>query len=175
MTTPPRPAVTFRAAYHVALLAASALLASPAAAQESEPAERGMFVTVSSPITSDIVNGVRERVARAQRDKPVTKVVFDFNPDGKEASSGDFFACAGLAKEITRLPVKTIAFVHAPVIRHSVLPVLACQQLVMSSDAVLGPVLTDPATPPDADDLAHYARVAGKAREALVLKMLDRS
>ncbi|HEY1377169.1 MAG TPA: NfeD family protein [Gemmataceae bacterium] len=175
MTTHPRPAVTFRAAYHVALLAASALMTTPAPAQETEPPERGMFVTVTSPITSEVVNGVRERVARAQRDKPVTKVVFDFNPDGKEASSGDFFACAGLAKDITRLPVKTIAFVHAPVTRHSVLPVLACQQLVMSSDAVLGPVLTDPNTPPDADELAHYARVAGKAREALVLKMLDRS
>src|SRR3954452_14246172 len=99
MTAHPRPAAILRAAYRVALLAASGLLVAPAPAQEPDPAERGIFVTVANPIPSEVVSGLRERVARAGRDKPVTKVVFDFNPDGKAASSGDFFACAGLAKD----------------------------------------------------------------------------
>src|SRR5206468_862904 len=36
---------------------------------------------------------------------------------------------------------KTIAFVHAPVTGHTILPILACKEVVMSPDARLGPVL----------------------------------
>jgi membrane-bound ClpP family serine protease len=155
----------------VAVLTVVGLTVGPALGQEPEPAERGIFVTVPNPITSEVVNGLRERIAR---NKGVAKIVFDFNPDGKEASTRDYGPCLDLAKEIGRLQANTIAFVHGPVGRHTVLPVIACQQLVMASDAVLGPVLTDPATQPDEDELAYYARVAGKGREALVLKMFDR-
>jgi membrane-bound ClpP family serine protease len=164
-----------RAGCWAALLAASVLFSPRAYCQNPEPAERGIFVTVTNPITSEVVNGIKERIARSQREKGLAKIVFDFNPDNKEASSGDFFASAGLAKEITRLPIQTIAFVHGPVTRHSVLPVLACQELVMSQDAVLGPVVTDSKTPPDEDEMALYARIARKGREALALKMIDRS
>jgi membrane-bound serine protease (ClpP class) len=150
------------------------LFAAPALAQEPE---RGIFVTVSNPITSEVVNGIKERVARAQKDRPVNKFVFDFNPDGREASTADYGPSHDLAKIIKSLNVQTIAFVHAPVTRHSVLPVLACQELVMSpaNGVVLGPVVSDAAVQPDEDELAYYARVAGKAREALALKMLDKN
>src|SRR5271167_2110455 len=111
----PWSAVRIRAAYRVALLAAAALFAVRASAEEPVPTERGIFVTIANPITSEVVNGIKERVARVQRDKPIAKIVFDFNPDGKEASSGDYFACAGLAKEITKLQIQTIAFVHGPI------------------------------------------------------------
>src|SRR5437588_1185972 len=101
MTTHRRAIVLcLRAAYRAALLAASALLVAPAPAQEP-PAERGIFVTVANPITSDIVNGIKGRIAMAQRDKPVAKVVFDFNPDGREASSNDYGPCYDLADAIS--------------------------------------------------------------------------
>jgi membrane-bound ClpP family serine protease len=140
-----------------------------------EPVERGIFVTVGNPITSEVVNGIKERLALVQRDKPVAKFVFDFNPDGREASSIDYGPCLDLADAIAELNGKTIAFVHGLTMRNTVLPVLACQELVMSSTATLGPVV--PEKEPPFNDLkrAVYERVAGKSREALVAKMIDRS
>ncbi len=162
-----------RGACRAALVAISVLHAVPLSAQEP-PAERGIFVTVANPITSEVVNSIRERVARAQRDKPVAKIVFDFNPDGKEASSRDYGPCLDLADAISQLATKTIAFVHGPVLRHTVLPVLACQELVMSSDAVLGPVVSDQDGPLNDLKRGAYERIARKGREALVEKMFDR-
>jgi membrane-bound ClpP family serine protease len=140
-----------------------------------EPAERGIFVTVGNPITSEVVNGIKERLALVQRETPVAKFVFDFNPDGREASSVDYGPCLDLADAIAELNGKTIAFVHGPTMRHTVLPVLACQELVMSSAAALGPVVPDKEPPLNDLKRAVYERVAGKSREALVAKMIDRS
>jgi membrane-bound ClpP family serine protease len=140
-----------------------------------EPVERGIFVTVGNPITSEVVNGIKERLALSQRDKPVAKFVFDFNPDGREASSLDYGPCLDLADAISELPGRTIAFVHGPIMRHTILPALACQELVMSSTAVLGPVVAEKEPPLNDLKRAAYERVAGKSREALVLKMIDRS
>ena len=39
--------------------------------------------------------------------------------------------------------MKTIAFVHAPVTGHTVLPVLACQERVMGKGGALGPIVVD--------------------------------
>jgi membrane-bound ClpP family serine protease len=144
------------------------------AAEEPETAERGIFVTVANPITSEVVNGIRGRIALAQRDKPLSKVVFDFNPDGRESGSVDYGPCLDLADAISELN-GTIAFVHGPTLRHTVLPVLACQDLVMSSDAVLGPVATDKDGMLNDLKRGSYERIARKGREALVLKMFDRS
>jgi membrane-bound serine protease (ClpP class) len=165
-----------RVVFPTALVVAGVFVACPVRGQPPEP-ERGIFVTVANPVTSEVVNAIKERIARAQRDKPVQKFVFDFNPDGRETSTAEYGPSHDLAKFIKNLNVQTIAFVHGPVTRHSVLPVLACQELVMSpaDGVVLGPVLVDPAGSPDEDEVAYYARVAGKAREALALKMLDRS
>src|SRR5438874_1427384 len=95
-TVPVRLAAVCRAV----LLLTVAVGGGPAAAQEAESPERGIFVAVANPITSEVVNAVRERVARARRDKPVAKFVFEFNLDGKEASSPDYGPCRDLAKEI---------------------------------------------------------------------------
>src|SRR5207248_8374870 len=124
----------------------AAVFVAAAIGQEPEPTDRGIFVTVANPITSEVVNGLRERIARA---KGLTKIVFDFNPDGKEASTRDFGPCLDLAKELSQLPVVTVAFVHNAAARHTVLPVLACKETVMSPDAVIGPVRPDAVGPPD--------------------------
>jgi membrane-bound ClpP family serine protease len=166
--------VNLRAVYRTAFLAAGVSFALPVLGQEPDPADRGIFVTVANPITSEVVNGIRERVARAQRDKPIAKIVFDFNPDGKEASSRDYGPCLDLADAISQLETKTIAFVHGPALRHTVLPILACQELVMSSDAMLGPVVADQDGPLNDLKRGAYERIARKGREALVLKMFDR-
>ena len=45
-----------------ALLVAGALFSTSVLSQEPEPAERGIFVTVTNPITSEVVNGIKERI-----------------------------------------------------------------------------------------------------------------
>lgn len=158
------------------MIAVACFRAGPLPGQELDKPERGIFITVANPITSDVVNNIRTRLALGTKDKNVAKVIFDFNPDGKESSTIDYGPCRDLAMEIKKLPLKTVAFVRGPVTRHSVLPVLACQQLIMSSNAVLGPIQLDANSRPDDDALAMYAQIASqssKGREALVLKMLD--
>jgi membrane-bound serine protease (ClpP class) len=140
---------------------------------DSEP---GIFLTVQNPITSEETNRIREKVERAIRERRVAKIVFDFNPDGKEAAARDFGPCRDLARYLSQLhQITTVAFVHNKVTRHTVLPVLACKELVMAPDAVIGDVLPDQAGPPDEDEIRAYSRLAGRGREPLFLKMLDKS
>src|SRR5438093_5835716 len=140
---------------------------------DSEP---GIFLTVQNPITSEETNRIREKVERAVRERRVAKIVFDFNPDGKEASARDFGPCADLAKYLNQLhQITTVAFVHNKVTRHTVLPVLACKELVMAPDAAIGDILPDQPGPPDEDEVRVYTRLAGRGREPLVPKMLDKS
>jgi membrane-bound ClpP family serine protease len=175
MSTHPRLA----AQRTVFLAVAAYLIASPAApavAQEPAPGDEGIFLTVPNPITSDATNRLKESIDRAVREKRVRKIVFDFNPDGKESGSRDFGPCSDLAEYLSQLPqVMKIAFVHNKTTRHTVLPVLACDELVMSPNASLGEVLPDQVGPVSKRVLQTYAELAGRPREALVLKMLDPS
>jgi membrane-bound ClpP family serine protease len=158
----------------IAVIAATTLAHAPGAAQDAV-AESGLFLTVPNPITSEVTNRLKESIDRAVREKHVQKIVLDFNPDGKEASSRDFGPCSDLADYLAQVPqVMKIAFVHNKTTRHTVLPVLACDELVMSPEASLGDVLPDHAGPPSKRVQQTYADLAGRAREALVLKMLDR-
>ena len=61
------------------------------------------------------------------------KIVYDFNPDNQASGSTLFGPCLDLADYLLTVPdVTTIAFVHAQVNRHTVLPVLACQEIVIA-------------------------------------------
>jgi hypothetical protein len=145
--------------------------------QEAEQVvEEGLFITVPNPITSEATNRMKERVEGAISGGKIRKIVFDFNPNGQAAASRDFGPCHDLAKYLERQhQISTIAFVRAKTTRHTVLPVLACKEVVMSSEATLGDVLPDEVGPPDDDEMRVYARIAGRGREALVLKMLDKN
>ena len=73
-------------------------------------------------------------------------VLCDFNPEGRRSECDDFGACYSLATYLSRLPtetpgVLTVAYVHGEVRRHSVLPVLACREIVFSAQAKLGQVV----------------------------------
>ena len=67
--------------------------------------EEGLFVSVPSPITSDVVARIMLRVdaARKNPSRPVRKVVFDFTPGDKEANSASFGPCSDLAAYIQSL------------------------------------------------------------------------
>ena len=115
---------------HVAVLVwvLASAVSAPAQAHDD-----GLFVTVPSPITSEAVNRIKNEVKqrRNSETRPVKKVVFDFNPLGpdrtpKDAHTGEFGPCSDLAQFIASLQeVQTVAFVHAKVSGHTVLPVLA--------------------------------------------------
>src|SRR5262245_63220748 len=121
------------------------LVPSPARAQEAPQAD-GVFVTVPNPITEGAINSqIKPAIDHARNDprRNVKKVIFDFNPDGKDSATGSFGPSYELAKYIRILRdngIMTIAFVHGKTTRHTVLPVIACEELVMSSGAQIGEV-----------------------------------
>jgi len=159
-------------------LALAILAGQPARADD--PAETdGIFETVQNPITDATLTQMQNRIDRAlgQTGRRIRKVVFDFNPGDAEAASPNYGSCRDFAEYIQKLKdngIATIAFVHGKTTRHTVLPVLACNDLVMATNARLGDVIAGNELVP-ADVAAMYARVAGKANEAIVLKMLDRN
>jgi membrane-bound serine protease (ClpP class) len=117
------------------------LSAMPVQAQTAE----GLFVTVPNPITSDAVERITKQIdTRVHNElrRPQT-IVFDFNPDGKPASTAKPGVCSDLTFYIRGLQGKgilTVAFVHNKLTGHSVMPALACQELVMSKDASIGQI-----------------------------------
>lgn len=177
----PAPPLARTAWAWVGLLAL--LLPAPSARAEAEPAVEGLFVTVSHPITTEVVSRVKGATERALgrargADAPnrSLKIVYDFNPDGRAASS-DFGPCYELAVFLSELhDVHTIAFVHGETTRHTVLPVLACRDIVFSSAGRLGDVrrgedLTRPIDPVIQE--AYRKVVQGRRCPAVVSKMFD--
>jgi membrane-bound serine protease (ClpP class) len=149
----------------------------------------GLFVSVPNPITQDAVNLIKTKVAYAfeRQKRNVKTIVFDFNPNGPAATS-DYGPCLTLKNYLSDLwqrrvklrdgypQVNTVAFVHNKVTRHSVLPALACAELVMSKDASIGNVVPPGSAErlPDEVELA-YRKLADKSRWGdLVLRMLDK-
>lgn len=159
------------------------------------PAARGddgLFVTVHNPITSEVTSRVKEITTRAVeryreaeraaggKERHTFTIVFDFNPaaQGAQASpSGtrDFGPCHDLAEHILHLQdVTTVAFVRSEVSRHTVLPVLACKEIVMAEGAAIGDVLRDQTEPLSNSKREAYREAVRGRSLAIVLKMLDR-
>ncbi|MCS7047299.1 MAG: hypothetical protein NZO58_13150, partial [Gemmataceae bacterium] len=114
---------------------------------QEQPTKDGLFISVPNPITSEAVDQIRKRIDAALKGlkkRSLTHVVFDFNPGGQPNATSDFGPCNTLKKFIRELQtgqvdpawprITTVAFVHGVVTKHSVLPVLACDQIVMSSE-----------------------------------------
>jgi membrane-bound ClpP family serine protease len=165
----------------IVFASALALLALPAVGRADDPAppDDGLFVTVSNPITTDVVNRIEETIDRARNraGKPVRKVVLDFNPDKKKSATKEYGPCYELAKYLQSLQdVFTVAFVQEEVSRHTVLPVLACKELVMAPGSRIGEIVARDAPPPPDTEIDFYVRkVARPALAAVVLKMADKN
>jgi membrane-bound ClpP family serine protease len=157
----------------VALFAS--LFTTPAAAQE--PQAGGVIETVNNPITEGVVSQIRSRVeaARTNPRNNVKKVIFNFNPEGRDAATDSFGASYELAKYIRLLRnngVQTIAFVNGKTTRHTVLPVIACDQIVMSSGAQIGAVSSKVGELRGIEPGA-YVEMAGLMKAGPVMKMFD--
>src|SRR5262249_49890160 len=151
------------------------LSAGPALAQGNEDA---LFVTVPNPLNSDAVTRISNLVTnrRNTEGRAVRKIVFDFSPGGKPALTTTFGPCSDLAKFVRELQgVQTIAFVHAKVSGHTVLPVLACKELVMSKEGSLGEITTEGVRPLQQDEeLTYKLRFDRDSHLAIVKKMYDK-
>lgn len=146
----------------------------------------GLFLSVPSPITDAEVNRIEQKVKDAveRQKRNIRTIVFDFNPGGKPASTSKPGSCIELKNFIQRLQLgrvnpayprmTTVAFVSDKVTRHTVLPVLACSQIVMSSKGSIGDVH------PEGEILATevkqaYQEVASHLSSPdLILKMIQR-
>ena len=154
---------------------------STAAFAQNALSDEGLFVSVPNPITSEAVARIKNRVeaARANATRPIRKAVFEFNPNGKDASTVEFGVCYELASYISRLnDLTTIAFVSGNVSGHTVLPVVACRELVMSRTSSIGDIVKAGDAPAAQSVLAFYDEVLGTSREplrAVIRKMADKA
>jgi membrane-bound ClpP family serine protease len=158
---------------------------APAAWGQGRDRATGLLVSVPNPIDERAVTLIRNQIEEAVRanrgDRPRIKtIVFDFNPVAAKAATPDLHICLKLADyivEVRNRPggVRTVAFVHGEVTRHAVLPVLACNDLIMGTDAVIGDVRGDPPELIDPTMKFAYEKYAGiksPGSPDLVLKML---
>jgi membrane-bound ClpP family serine protease len=136
----------------VAALGLFVAVERPRAQEASGARNDGLFISVPQEITSAAVNQIKLKVEEAVRRRgKVTSaltLVFDFNPSGLPSSSSSFGACMDLAEFISSLrlgranaaypTIKTVAFIHNEVSKHSVLPVLACFEIIMGNEVDRG-------------------------------------
>jgi membrane-bound ClpP family serine protease len=108
----------------------------------------------------------------------VFKVVFNFNPGDQANRSDSFGACYELASAIQRLQekgVRSVAYVRGEVSRHSVMPVLACSEIVLSRVplATLGPVGSADRPLKDVEKLQYDALAKGRFPLVVIRKLYD--
>ncbi|MFZ1933930.1 MAG: NfeD family protein [Thermoguttaceae bacterium] len=169
------------------LFAALATLAAPAFARDEPKAPRqiGRFIQVALPISDQTAKHVRQVVGRAidraKRDNARLTLVFEFRaPKGqKDAGRGsDFSQSYSLANYLSSDElngVRTVAYLPNSVEGHAVLPVIACQEIIMAKDATLGAAGIDEKTISPTMRSA-YSEIAGRrwtVPVVIALGMLD--
>ena len=143
----------------------------------------GQFFTVTEPITSETVQKIRAATREfvdanalgAQGKRPI--LVFEFVPGEVAPGTSNRGVCSDLADVISSLSGArmTVAYVPQPLQGFAVLPVVACDEIVMGNASSLGPI-TPEGQPFDAA-YSGYVRVLAirKTRDPdLLMGMLNR-
>jgi membrane-bound serine protease (ClpP class) len=160
----------------------AAVAAAVGPARESVAVE-AVAVEVRLPITgtrdTQVEAAILRQLDRLKRgnERGVLVLRFDSADDGSGGGS-DFGRSLELARFLcdARLAgIKTVAFLPAGASGHAVLVALACEEIAMAADAVLGPANVDE---PAVDDAmrAAYAQIATRRRTvppAVALALLD--
>lgn len=141
----------------------------------------GLVINVQSPITSDTVTHIKSQVnthldPQSARTRP-SVIIFDFNPEGKAASTPEIGACRNLAQFLHQIQsINTVAYVHAKVSGYTVLPVLSCKELVMGKEGLLGEVVGEGVEPLQEPDKNYFKFYFNRDDQyVLVQKMYDRA
>lgn len=155
--------------------------ANPAPAQKEqavEPTPLGQFLRLKSPITDEALGAVRrlsvDLQAKATAENRKAVLVLELS-----AGTSQFHHAYALAKFLTGEPlsrVTTVAFVPEKVTGYNVLVALACQEIVLHPDAMLGDIGRGSRLPPD--ELTIVRELAAKRHnkrvtEALALGLSD--
>ena len=166
----------------VSLVAAVGVGSGHATAQ----APVGVYLAVASPLTSEAVTRIDNTLA-AKFGKladagagTVGVAIFDFNPTDKPAAGANYGASYDLAAVIAkqRGRATTVAYIHDKVSGHAVLPVLACQQIIVGPKAALGEVVGPGEPSLTGVPEASYATIVGESRPTFVAvarKMFDKN
>ncbi|MFM8538150.1 MAG: NfeD family protein [Planctomycetaceae bacterium] len=147
-------------------------------------APEAVLVPVRLPITgtrdTQVTAAILRQLDVLRRAAPERGVlVLEFTGGGEgDPAASDFGRALELARFLTdaRLTgVKTVAFLPQGVSGHAVLPVLACEEIVMPADAVLGPAHVPGATI-DAPVRVAYGEIAARRRTvppAVAVSLVD--
>jgi len=168
----------------VALVALGTLLCgSPAAAKEETTSPMGMSVRIRLPIDSDVVERVKRFAARAlqraeeEQRAPVLIFQFEIPKEQEEfARTTDPMDALKLARMIQDIGnARTVAYAQRSIPGHAVLVAMACEEIMIPGDALLGPVGAQPGTIRQAERGA-YTEIAESRRTlptAVALWLLD--
>src|ERR1700722_11813333 len=118
-------------------------LAQAAGEKKPDKLDGGLVLQVRGTTLTDLKREVEPFIKRFESEKQknpelygVFKLILDFNPDGDANENDKFNICAQMAEDLaelrTKRQVQSIAFVHGKVGRHTLLPLLACSEIVMS-------------------------------------------
>ncbi len=171
------------------LLAAcvSGVRASTAQAPDQPPAnaptrQPARFFAVPSPLTDAAVNGIVSsaqaflRTMAERRIEPT--LVFEFAPARTESNT-ELYLASRLADEISTSLAgakRTIAYVPGSVSGYGVLPILACDEIVLGEGATLGPITPDGQAISPVAEVTIRSVAARKGRSVSLLNgMLDPS
>ncbi len=170
---------------------ASTLFASAACAaavEKEEPTNLrriGRMVHVELPITGQTFERVRRialaAIERAKKNNVRLVLIFEFDvPEGQKdfgrrSDFGDAYKLANFLSGEDLNAVDTVAYLPQAIQGHAVLPVLACQEIVMAEEASMGAAGIDEKTITPTLRSA-YSEIAGRRRTvpvSVALGMLD--
>jgi membrane-bound serine protease (ClpP class) len=174
------------------LLGALLAVLTPAAALAQKTLDRGYVLKIPAALDTGWIKAhkrfINHRLARFEEEDKGGggrfKLICDFNPDNRPSACDDFYACDSLADYLLELKnrgVLTVAYVHDEVTRHSVLPVLACAEIVFADVGPperprapgLGRVSSLDKPLSDKERGAYERIVAGRWSSAIIQKMYD--
>jgi membrane-bound ClpP family serine protease len=160
-----------------------------AEAAPGKPAAAGRLIRVPLPFNeaTNTDAQVKRAIGRAMGEFPKSSerptLVLEFTADKGQFGEGtDFGRALGLARYLSSpelANVKTVAFVPRTIKGHGVLPIMACEEIVMAADAELGEagIDEDSAAGIDPTVLAGYKQIADRRRTIpppVALGMIDK-
>ena len=159
---------------------------APQKAPSDAPPPVGQVIKVTLPIKNSVTDQVISRARRAADRLSAaggTKIlIFEFTTGDRNFGRGsNFHKALELADfiagpELARHGIKTYAFLPGTVKGHAVLPIIACQGIVMHPDAEFGEAGIDEQGPVAPRVLSAYRRIADERKtvdEAIAVGMLD--
>jgi membrane-bound serine protease (ClpP class) len=123
---------------------------------------RALRVELSGPVTTNAVAFLREGIEKRLADGEINFIWLSIDSPGGAPAESESLAMflAGLAPD----KVRTVAYVQKQARADAVLPALACDQLVMAPEAVLGGPGAYHPSPRETEDAIATARALGKAK-----------